>query len=46
LFGPPSHSSHLPPFSGQNLFHPLVFRFCWRENLRDNKKDSVFASLR
>jgi hypothetical protein len=27
-----------PPASGQNLFHPLLW-FCWRENIRDNKKD-------
>jgi hypothetical protein len=34
LFGSPS-SPHL-------LFHPLVLWFCWRENIRDNKKDIVF----
>jgi hypothetical protein len=28
------------PTSRQNLFHPLWF--CWRENIRDNKKDIVF----
>jgi hypothetical protein len=32
---------HLPT-SGQNLFHSLVLRFCWRENIRDNKKDIAF----
>jgi hypothetical protein len=30
----------LPP-SRQNLFHPLLW-FCWRENIRDNKKDIAF----
>jgi hypothetical protein len=34
---------HLPcPTSRQILFHPLLFWFCWRENIRDNKKDIVF----
>jgi hypothetical protein len=28
--------------SRQNLFHPLVLRFCWRENIRGNKKDILF----
>jgi hypothetical protein len=28
--------------SGPNLFCPLVLRFCWRENIRDNKKDIAF----
>jgi hypothetical protein len=27
--------------SSQNLFHPFLW-FCWRENLRDNKKDIAF----
>jgi hypothetical protein len=36
LFGPPLPS---PP---QNLFCPLVYWFCWRENIRDNKKDIAF----
>jgi hypothetical protein len=35
LFFPPQRSGH-------NLFCPLVLRFCWRENIRDNKKDIVF----
>jgi hypothetical protein len=26
----------------QNLFCPLVLQICWRENIRDNKKDIVF----
>jgi hypothetical protein len=30
------------PASGQNLFCLLVLWFCWRENIRDNKKDTVF----
>jgi hypothetical protein len=38
-------SSPSPPF-GKNLFYPLVLWFCTRENIRDNKKDRVFASLR
>jgi hypothetical protein len=31
---------HLPPVSAsrQNLFCPPLFRFCCRENIRDNKK--------
>jgi hypothetical protein len=32
---------HLPTPSVQNLFHPLLW-FCWRENIRDNKKDILF----
>jgi hypothetical protein len=40
------HLHHLHPTSRQNLFRPLVLWFCWRENIRDNKKDIVFfASL-
>jgi hypothetical protein len=32
---------------GQHLFGPLILRFHWRENIKDNKKDIViFASLR
>jgi hypothetical protein len=41
LFGPPSH----PTSSRQNLFCPLVLRFCWRENIRDNKKDIEFCQF-
>jgi hypothetical protein len=26
----------------QNLFHPLLLQLCWRENIRDNKKDISF----
>jgi hypothetical protein len=42
LFGP-----SLPPASGpltsrQNLFCPLVIQFCFRKNIRDNKKDIAF----
>jgi hypothetical protein len=37
---PTSPTSH--PGSRQNLFHPLLLRFCWRENLRANKKDIAF----
>jgi hypothetical protein len=35
---------HLPlhPASRQNLSCPLVLWFCWRDNIRDNKKDTVF----
>jgi hypothetical protein len=36
---------HLPSphlASRQNLFLPLVLQFCWRENIRGNKKDTVF----
>jgi hypothetical protein len=29
------------PSSGQNLFYPLLW-FCWRDNIRDNKKDTAF----
>jgi hypothetical protein len=36
----------LYPSSGQNLFLSLVFWFYWRESIRGNKKNSVFASLR
>jgi hypothetical protein len=44
---PPLHPlltpSHHPPLtSGQNLFCPLVLQFCWRENVRDNKKGIAF----
>jgi hypothetical protein len=28
--------------SRENPFHPLVLQFCWRENIRDNKKDIAF----
>jgi hypothetical protein len=35
LFGP-------PPASRQNLFHPLVLQFYWRENISDNKKGIAF----
>jgi hypothetical protein len=31
--------------SRQNLFCPLL-QFCWREDIRNYKKDSAFASLR
>jgi hypothetical protein len=31
--------------SGQNVFCPLVLRFCWRENIRDNKKDIAVLLL-
>jgi hypothetical protein len=36
--------SSLPPptTSRQNLFHPLVLWFCWREDISDNKKDIAF----
>jgi hypothetical protein len=34
-------SPHHPTLE-QNLFCPLVFRHCWRENIRDNKKNIVF----
>jgi hypothetical protein len=34
------HSPHPAP-SRQNLFHPLL-QFCWRENIRYNKKDLAF----
>jgi hypothetical protein len=27
---------------GLNLFSPLVLWFCWRENISENKKDTVF----
>jgi hypothetical protein len=37
LFGRPP----FPPASGQNMFYPLILRFCWRENIRDNKKDTA-----
>jgi hypothetical protein len=37
LFGPPP----LPHF-WQNLFHPLILPFCWKENISDNKKDLSF----
>jgi hypothetical protein len=33
------------PTSEQNLFHPLILRFCWRENTKDNKKDTTFLLL-
>jgi hypothetical protein len=42
LFGPLHHPSPPTPSSRQNLFHPLVLWFCWREIIRDNKKDIVF----
>jgi hypothetical protein len=40
----PQHPRH--PDSGQSLFCLLVLQLSWRGNIRDNKKDSVFASLR
>jgi hypothetical protein len=33
-------SPHTP--SRQNLFHTLVLWYCWRENIRNNKKDIAF----
>jgi hypothetical protein len=38
LFLPPLPN---PPTFRQNLFHPLP-QFCWKENIRDNKKDISF----
>jgi hypothetical protein len=38
LFPP---SSPTPLTSRQNLFCPLL-QYCWRENIRDNKKDIIF----
>jgi hypothetical protein len=32
------------PPSRQNLFRPLLW-FCWRENIRDNKKDITFLLI-
>jgi hypothetical protein len=40
LFGP-----RPPPASRQNLFCPLVLWLCWRENIRDNKKNTVFSLI-
>jgi hypothetical protein len=37
LFWAPPH-----PASRQNLFCPLVLQFCWRKNIKDNKKDMAF----
>jgi hypothetical protein len=31
-----------PPTYEQNNSCPLVLQFCWRENIKDNKKDKVF----
>jgi hypothetical protein len=31
-----------PPVSRQNLFHPLVLWFCWRETIGDKKEDILF----
>jgi hypothetical protein len=45
LFVPPSPPTPQTPASRHNLFHSLFLRFCWRENLRDNKKESIFANL-
>jgi hypothetical protein len=36
---------HPPLTFRQNLFCPLLLWFCWRENIRDNKKDIVFLLL-
>jgi hypothetical protein len=33
------------PASRQNLFHLLVLQFCWRGNIRDNKKDLAFLLI-
>jgi hypothetical protein len=43
LFGPsfPPPSLPHPLASRQNLFCPLL-QFCWRENIRVNKKDIAF----
>jgi hypothetical protein len=37
-----SPSLLLLPAFGQNLFCPLFLQFCWRENIRDNKKNIAF----
>jgi hypothetical protein len=31
-----------PSASRQNMFPPLVLQFCWRENIRNNKKEIAF----
>jgi hypothetical protein len=41
LFGPSLSPAPYTPASRQNLFHPLL-QFCWRENMRDSKKDIAF----
>jgi hypothetical protein len=39
----PTHTPPAQPLaSRQNLFCPHLLQFCWRENIRDNKKDIVF----
>jgi hypothetical protein len=36
-----SHSP-LPHISRKNLFCPLILQLCWRENIRNNKKNIMF----
>jgi hypothetical protein len=38
LLCPYPNNAPVPTFK-QNLFHPLILLFCWRENIGDNKKD-------
>jgi hypothetical protein len=38
-------TSLTPPTSRYHLFCPLVLWFCWRENLRDNKKGIAFFQV-
>jgi hypothetical protein len=33
------------PTSWQNLFSPLIFRFCWIENMKDKKKNMAFLLI-
>jgi hypothetical protein len=41
LFGqpPPTHTLE------HNLFCPLILHFCWRESIRDSKKDTAFLPI-
>jgi hypothetical protein len=43
-FVSPPPTTPNPPASRQNLFHSLALRFCWKDNIRDNK-DIVFLLI-
>jgi hypothetical protein len=42
LFEPPPTPL---PDSGQTLFRPLILQTCWRQNIRDYKKDIAFFKV-
>jgi hypothetical protein len=42
LFGPPQLPHTLCSASVQKVFWPLILWFCWRENIKDNKRNTAF----